>query len=148
MSSQQRSSGVRWGWIIAGFVVAVAIGALVLQDRDASIQYYMTVSEYHENAAAYQGKRIKLAGRVKTKSLVKENNHYRFSVEDLGKEIHATYAGLAPDTFKEGVEVVVEGIAGDPQKVFVADHLMAKCASKYQEGGLPPIEQMRSQSRR
>ena len=70
---------------------------------------------------------------------------YEFVVEDLGKEVKVTYVGLVPDTFKDGSEVVVEG-RGRADDLFEADSLMAKCASKYQAGGLPPIEQMRNQS--
>ena len=42
-----------------------------------------------------------------------------------------TYAGVLPDLFKPGGEVVVEGRL-DAAGTFKADVLMTKCASKYE----------------
>jgi cytochrome c-type biogenesis protein CcmE len=140
------AKGVRWGWIISALaVVVIVVGIWVNQKQDAS-QYYMTVSEFQENPGKYEGKRLRLAGKVKPGSIESSNNLHRFVVEDLGREIPVTYQGLVPDTFKEGVEVVVEGRGG--RIPFEAQSLMAKCASKYQAGGLPPLEALRSQSRK
>ena len=46
-----------------------------------------------------------------------------------------TYRGLdTPDLFKDGAEIVIEGrLEGRGEdSVFMADNLLAKCASKYQ----------------
>jgi len=137
--------GIRWGWIILGLaVIALSVGILI-KGMEGGIQYYMTVSEYVGNEAKYEGRKIKLAGIVKLGSLEVNADHYEFVVEDLGKSIAVSYIGLAPDTFKEGVEVVVEGRAKN-EAVFEANYLMAKCASKYEAGGLPPLEKMRGKS--
>jgi len=139
--------GVPWGWIVTGLLVATGITLILSNNSESNVQYYMTVSEYLERQERYQGKRIKIAGIVKAKTLKKSGTtQYDFVVEDLGKEIEVSFNGLAPDTFKEGAEVVVDG-KGSFEKVFLAETLMAKCASKYKEGGLPPLEQMRKNSR-
>jgi cytochrome c-type biogenesis protein CcmE len=41
------------------------------------------------------------------------------------------YRGLAPDTFTDGVEVVVEGRL-QPDGTFRATTLLAKCGSRYE----------------
>lgn len=144
-SAADQNKGIRWGWIVAGLAVFLMAAMFFMKGMEGSVQYYMTVSEYLEQQDKYDGKKIKLAGKVKAESLKKTGNRYDFIVEDLGKEISVTYEGLAPDTFKDGSEVVVEGRAS-PLPHFTASGLMAKCASKYEAGGLPPIEQMRSKS--
>lgn len=143
--SNAQKRGIRWGWIILGLIVIVVSAGLFVKGSEGNIHYYMTVSEYRARQAKYEGKKIKLAGKVALASLKKENDKYVFSVEDLGKQIQVTYVGLAPDTFKEGVDVVVEG-RGQLGDEFVAESLMAKCASKYEAGGLPPLEKMRGKS--
>ncbi|MDB5037579.1 MAG: ccmE [Bacteriovoracaceae bacterium] len=148
--SQEKSfvppqKGIRWGWIVAGLVVVAMIAFFFLNGVEGNIQYYMTASEYKQQQPKYEGKKLKLAGRVKLGSLKSVGEKYDFVIEDLGKEISVTYLGQAPDTFKDGSDVVVEG-RGRLDDKFEAISLMAKCASKYQAGGLPPLEQMRSKS--
>ncbi len=152
MSQDLKATGappkqVPWGWIVLGLIVAMTLVLAWTYTSDSSTQFYMTVSEYLEREPAYAGKRVKVAGKVKTGSLKKlEASHFVFVAEDLGQELLIQYKGFAPDTFKEGAEVVVDGIANS-DRPFVADGLMAKCASKYEEGGPSPLEQMRSKSR-
>ncbi|MBN8555675.1 MAG: cytochrome c maturation protein CcmE [Deltaproteobacteria bacterium] len=137
--------GIRWGWIVAALFVIAALSFFSMKGSEEAVHYYMTVSEYLERQPQYVGKKIKLAGKVKMQSLKKDAGIYSFVVEDLGKNLNVTYGGIAPDTFKDGSEVVVEGV-GRPDNRFEATNLMAKCASKYSEGGLPPLEQMRGKS--
>lgn len=149
MSQAESSSippkGVRWGWIISGLILIAIIAGLWMRDMDGNIQYYMTVSEYKADQQKYNGKKIKLAGKVKQDSLKSSGQRYEFIVEDQGSEISVVFVGLAPDTFKNGSEVVVEG-RGRIDDTFEAHSLMAKCASKYQAGDMPPLESMRSKS--
>lgn len=147
MSQAETSNekGVRWGWIISGLVVLIAIASFFLRDMEGSVQYYMTVSEYRANQQKYDGKKLKLAGKVKAGSLTSAANKYDFVVYDLDHEVKVTFLGLSPDTFKEGAEVVVEG-KGRLDDRFEAKTLMAKCASKYESSGPSPLEQMRKKS--
>ena len=51
--------------------------------------------------------------------------------DDKSKTMAVEYGGTVPDTFKEGVEVIVEG--GMSGSVFKAKTLITKCPSKYQK---------------
>ena len=51
--------------------------------------------------------------------------------DDVGKAIWVDYKGAVPDTFKPGVEVIVEGAMKSDR--FAATTLMTKCPSKYQK---------------
>lgn len=145
MSQALNSKGVRWGWIISGLAIVVLAAGFLVKGIEGNIQYYMTASEYREMQPKYVGKKVKIAGKVSMGSLKTEGQSHRFVVEDLGKTVTVHYRGLAPDTFKEGAEVVVEGY-GTPGDEFEAKTLMAKCASKYEPGGQPPLEKMRGKS--
>lgn len=53
--------------------------------------------------------------------------------DDTTKAIWVDYAGAVPDTFKPGVEVIVEGKVAPGADRFKATTLMTKCPSKYQK---------------
>jgi cytochrome c-type biogenesis protein CcmE len=58
----------------------------------------------------------------------------RFVVTDTaqgGRTFPVTYRGVAPDTFTDGVDVVVEGQLAE-NGTFEATTLLAKCASRYE----------------
>ena len=57
---------------------------------------------------------------------------------DGAKGFPVVYRGIAPDTFTDGVDVVVEGRMGE-DGTFHATTLLAKCASRYENapGGAP-----------
>lgn len=137
VSNQKK--GVRWGWIILGLFIAFLVIGFGLKAIEGMVTYYVTADEYVNSRSEFDGKRLKIAGRAINVENV--NGQYRFTVELHSKSFPVVYSGLAPDTFKEGVEVVVEGRAGESDP-FEAEILMAKCASKYEAGGLPPLEEM------
>jgi cytochrome c-type biogenesis protein CcmE len=51
--------------------------------------------------------------------------------QTLSLPVH--YRGVIPDTFKPGVEVIVEGGLDPGTQVFKAKTLMTKCPSKYKK---------------
>ncbi len=53
--------------------------------------------------------------------------------DDPAKSIMVTYVGAVPDTFKPGVDVIVEGGRQPGQEAFTARTLMTKCPSKYEK---------------
>ncbi|MCK9239564.1 cytochrome c maturation protein CcmE [Desulfocurvus sp.] len=53
--------------------------------------------------------------------------------DDTSRAIVVSYSGAVPDTFKPGVEVIVEGGVAPGAHAFTARTLMTKCPSKYQK---------------
>lgn len=138
------NKGIRWGWIIAGLLVSFLVIGFAMKAIDGMVTYYVTADEFVGNRAEFEGKKVKVAG--KASQLVQNGDVYQFVVTYNEKSFSVRYQGLAPDTFKDGVDVVVEGRA-KLQDPFEASVVMAKCASKYEAGGLPPLEQMKNQGR-
>lgn len=114
--------------IIGGIIY---LGSTVFKQ---SLQYYVTVDEFSSAPAAYKDKTLKVAGKVKAGSIHKatgEESIYDFVIVGTTHELPVHYVGLAPDTFKAGGDVVATGKLA-PDGVFQANHILAKCASKYQ----------------
>lgn len=139
MAQERSSKAVPWFWIIAGLLIVVAAGGFALKAVEGSFQYYLTTDEYVKKRESYEDRYVKIAGIVSADSLRTENQSYEFEIEFGGESLPVIYRGLPPDTFKEGVEVVVEG-RGSLNEAFEAQKLMAKCASKYEVGQMPNLE--------
>lgn len=118
-----------------GFLVILAglvyMGSTVFK---SSLQYYVTVDEFLTAPEKYHDKTLKVAGRVKDGSirkLLNETSMLEFVIADAGGELPVRYRGLVPDTFKAGGDVVATGRMGS-DGLFQANHILAKCASKYE----------------
>jgi len=72
-------------------------------------------------------------GNVKEGSIERTGIKADFVIEMKGHElpVHFTGKTLLPDTFKPGAEASVDGTYDAKNNVFIADKVLAKCASKY-----------------
>ncbi len=67
-----------------------------------------------------------------------DNGVFRFTMEDeQGQPITVEYHQPKPGNFDQAVSVVAVGSFDPSRDVFVADDLLVKCPSKYQEQGAP-----------
>jgi cytochrome c-type biogenesis protein CcmE len=109
---------------ILSFAAALALTAL----RE-SIVFFVTPSELAAKPAE-AGKRLRIGGLVKEKSLVREGLSARFEVTDGNASFPVAYRGILPDLFREQQGVVAEG-AFDAGGVFRADNVLAKHDERY-----------------
>ena len=84
----------------------------------------------------YENERVRLGGRIQDGSIqISKSNlldvHFMLDQGDESVKVH--YSKTRPDLFKNGVEVIVEGVYTGG--IFKADMLQTKCASRY-EGDL------------
>lgn len=117
-------------------VVGGGVGALLYSTAGNAFEYYKHVDEVAAQRAAWQGKPLQLHGFVVPGSIQrridkdKQLVEYKFDAVNCGSTVEVRYAGMVPDTFKDGAEVVVKGtFEGD---AFHSTEVMAKCPSKYQ----------------
>jgi cytochrome c-type biogenesis protein CcmE len=122
---------------ITGAVLALAFAGLLYTSLSESAEYYKHVDEVMANPQQWQGKKLQLHGFAHQIGRKRDALEYKFNVESNGKVIEAYYTGVAPDTFKEGAEVVLKGTLAPDGTSFKAYELLAKCPSKYspQAGG-------------
>jgi len=117
-------------------VLVLAFAGLLWSTLRDGVEYYKHVDEVVPDLSKWTGKPMQLHGYVVPgsiqKRLSKESGRleYRFKEINCGQEIDVYYAGVVPDTFKDGAEVVVKGeLEGGS---FHSTEVMAKCPSKYQ----------------
>jgi cytochrome c-type biogenesis protein CcmE len=118
-------------------VVLVAVAYFAFAGYNEGKAYYKTIDEVAVLDANDAAKRLRVAGLVKEGTIERDGTTMRFVLaQDLdAKEntLVVNYVGRAPvpDTFKDRAEAVVEG-KRLPDGTFEADHIQAKCASKYE----------------
>ena len=126
--------------IATGVIVVVfVIGVVFLVQRQGA--YYRQVSDL--TTGKYDGKNVKVGGRVLGGSIDRDASGVHFTIEDLtGKAdtVKVTYAGQMPNTFDVGVDVVVVGKYASTDGVITADQLQTKCPSKYKGQASPSAQ--------
>jgi cytochrome c-type biogenesis protein CcmE len=126
----------RWVLPLALTLVLLGAGALVFSGLKESSVYFLNVSEA---LSMEPGKlqQARLFGTVHEEfSMAPSALGVSFRLldkEDGSKSMTVRYEGAVPDTFKAGVEVIVEGTYAPAEDVFQARTLLTKCPSKYKK---------------
>ena len=76
----------------------------------------------------------KLTGKVVDGSVKRQGEELSFKIRDRNgtQAVPVTYAGVVPDPFREGREVIVDGKLQGGTFVAERDSLVTKCPSKFQ----------------
>ena len=141
----------RTKFLIGGALVLGTAGYLMATSIQDTGMYYLTPTELSAKLAAdpsFRNTGVKVGARVVPGSIrrVPGGKEYDFRVTDGAKVYPVVYHGIAPDTFTDAADVVVEGRMGD-DGAFHATVLLAKCASRYEnaptQGGRPGVDKYR-----
>lgn len=131
--------------MIGGLIVLGTSGWLMFSSIQQTGEYYLTPSDMAKRIKAdpsFKGADVRIGARVVPGSIKRDpgGREYSFRVVDTTKNapdtLNVFYKGLAPDTFTDGVDVVVAGRATDG--TFQATTLLAKCASRYEAAPAGP----------
>jgi cytochrome c-type biogenesis protein CcmE len=122
-------------------VLGAAFGGLFYTTLAEGTEYYKHVDEVMVSPQPWYGKRLQLHGYVTKDSIrrKRESLDYRFTIENKGQTVTASYSGVVPDTFKDGAEVVLKGRLGPHGFDVEPDGVMAKCPSKYNASPDAPV---------
>jgi cytochrome c-type biogenesis protein CcmE len=114
-------------------IIVVSMGILAWLGYGESKTYYHTIAELQTLQGSGRAHRIRVGGTVGPGSIRRSSGRVDFVLEGEGKALPVSYRGSdpLPDTFKDKSQALVEGTLG-PNGSFVADHVQAKCASKYE----------------
>jgi cytochrome c-type biogenesis protein CcmE len=123
-------------FLIGAALVLTTAGYLMASSIRETGMYFVTPSELSAKLAAdpsLHGVGVKMGARVVPGSIQRAagGREYNFLVTDGARTYPVAYRGIAPDTFTDGVDVVVEGRMGQ-DGTFRATTLLAKCASRYE----------------
>jgi cytochrome c-type biogenesis protein CcmE len=126
----------RTKFLIGGLLVLGPVGYLMASSIRDTGEYYLTPTELETKLSAdstFRNVGVKVGARVVPGTIQRDpgGREYAFRVTDGAKTFPVVYRGIAPDTFTDGVDVVVEGRMGR-DGTFHATTLLAKCASRYE----------------
>src|ERR1700682_4980258 len=95
--------------------------------------YYHTIAELQTLQGASLSHRMRVAGTVEPGSIHRLSGRVDFVLQGEGKSLPVSYVGNEPlpDTFVDKSQALVEGSLASNGS-FVAEHVQAKCASKYE----------------
>lgn len=114
-------------------VIIVALAFMAWLGYGESKTYYHTIAEYQTLSGSARDHRMRLAGTVAPGTIKRSTGRVDFVLEEQGKTLAVSYIGTEPlpDTFIDKSQALVEGRPGSDGQ-FVAEHVQAKCASKYE----------------
>lgn len=114
-------------------VIVVSLAFLAWLGYGESKTYYHTIAEYQSLQGSARSHRMRLSGTVAPGTIKHLPGRVEFVLEEQGKSLPVTYTGSdpLPDTFVDKSQALVEGRPSNYGK-FVAEHVQAKCASKYE----------------
>lgn len=134
--------------LVAGTVIAAAVTFLAIAGVREGWVYFLPVDQYVDANAQYAGQRVRLHGKVSEHEFDADRAMLvaNFDLQGARHSIRVQYAGVIPEMFDVGRDVVVEG-KPDDAGVFHADTLMTKCASKYEsaDGQAPHADPHKTQ---
>jgi len=132
----------RWKFVTAGTLILGTVGYLMASGIKETGVYYLTPSELSrkvqdDNSIYNVG--MKIGAKVVPGSVQHDvaSQTYTFRITDGTATYPVTYRGLAPDTFTDSSEVVVEGRLQQDGS-FRATTLLAKCGSRFEAA--PPTQ--------
>jgi cytochrome c-type biogenesis protein CcmE len=112
---------------IAIILLAIVTGYFGL--RTAFRPYTTSVSE-----AVGSGRSVQLAGFLGSTGEYDTNGNFTFNLQDgTGKLVKVIYPKPRPANFEQAVSVVAIGHYDAGQQAFMAEDMLVKCPSKYQE---------------
>jgi cytochrome c-type biogenesis protein CcmE len=145
--------------IIGGTLIVVAVIVMIISATLSTAEFYLSIQELKESGEKYSGENVRIAGAVLGDSINYDSvgNKLHFTlmhipvdekeIERLGgiglalhqavnspsnPQIEVVYNGPKPEMLKHEAQAVVTGMINS-EGVFVAEELLLKCPSKYEE---------------
>jgi len=126
----------KYKFLFGAVLVGGTVGFLMTSGIKETGVYFLTPSELASKVQAdpsFHNVGVKMGARVVHGSIKRDvaTRTVTFEVTDGTQTYPVVYVGIAPDTFTDDVDVVVEGRL-DSGGTFRASTLLAKCGSRYE----------------
>ena len=126
----------RTKFVLGAVLITVSVGYLMASGIKDTGVYFVTPSELAEKVKAdpsIHDVGVRMGARVVSGSITRDvaSQTITFEVTDNQHTYPVVYHGIAPDTFDDDVDVVVEGRLLS-NGTFRATTLLAKCGSRYE----------------
>jgi cytochrome c-type biogenesis protein CcmE len=131
------NSRIKFGLITV--VIVGVLGWLATAGINETATYYVTIQELRAMDQAAKERRLRVGGDVEVGSIVRKGERVEFTItqaddaEQVNDKLQVVYVGRdpLPDTFRDRAQALCTGRMRD-DNVFEANHIQAKCASKYE----------------
>lgn len=123
-------------FIVGAGMISLTVGYLMVAGIKETGVYFLTPTELAAKVAvdeSFYDVGLKMGADVVPGTIERDvaSQTIHFEITDGEQNYPVVYRGLAPDTFSDSVQVVVEGRLM-PDGVFHATTLLAKCGSRYE----------------
>jgi cytochrome c-type biogenesis protein CcmE len=126
-------AGTNLKFFLAGGVIALAVGYLILMGLQGTTVYFLTVSELQAKGPAAQNQVFRVSGNLIPGTLTRDTSGtgIQFLISDpTSQPLPVVYrGGQVPDIMGDNIEIVAEGKL-DAHGTFTASNVLAKCPSK------------------
>ena len=121
-------------------IIILSMACLAWLGYGESKTYYHTLAELDGLRGSARTERMRIGGTVEAGSIQRTTGRVDFVLQGEGKSLPVSYVGSdpLPDTFVDNSQALIEGRRATDGR-FMAEHVQAKCASKYEAapGGAP-----------
>lgn len=131
------SNSAQKKFFVGAAIIVCSIGYLIYTGVKASGSYYYKVSEVAAMGPKAMNMNLRLEGKVQPGSIQRDATNLKLNfhiIDQSNKTMPVYYEGVAPDMFKDNIDVVVEGKLDNSGKL-LATRLLTSCPSKYEAAG-------------
>jgi cytochrome c-type biogenesis protein CcmE len=114
-------------------IIVISMGFLAWLGYGESKTYYHTIAEIETLRGSAAAHRMRVGGTVQAGSIHHVTGRTDFVLLGEGKSLPVSYVGSdpLPDSFVDNSQALIEGKMSSDGR-FLAEHVQAKCASKYE----------------
>lgn len=131
ITAQRQGFKIRWRYVVIVAVLVPVLAHLFYAITNSPLtNYYITVDELAAKGTA--AGRVRVGGPI-VPGTIDWNNASRsltFQLQGDARPLTVTYRGFAPDSFREGATVIVEGEL-NRDGTFAGYNLLVKCPHQY-----------------
>ena len=158
-TTTKSGSAGRAKFIIGGLLIVAAVVYLIVSSTQASAQYFLTVEELEERGTSVADRDLRISGAVIGDSIeydpqtltlkfvvahvpgdnkeIEAKGVLAFVLHDAvfdpsRPQVQVVYIGVMPDLLRDEAQAIMTGQLGE-DGVFMADELLLKCPTKYEE---------------
>lgn len=121
-------------FLLGGGVIALAVVYLIFTATQSTAAYFFTISELYARGEAVHDRYVRVSGKVTDAAIQFDPRELmlRFQIADEnGQALSVVFHGPKPDQLRPDAEAILEGKFDG--KVFIAQTILLKCPSKYEE---------------
>ena len=137
----RKAANKRVKFIIGGAVIALAIIYLIFTTTQSTASYFLTVEELYDKGSAIYDRNVRVSGMVMGDGVDFNSRELTLKFEIAGasgETLPVVFNGPKPDQMRHGADAILEGKYDG--EIFVADSLLLKCPSRYEEGVIEEVQ--------